>query len=62
LFVVAKKRIAELDLTLMHLQQNVEIPEIILQPHPRIREVIEKVRSLPSHQFLSSSVKPQRKK
>ena len=41
---MAKKKIAELELALLHLQQNVEIPEIVLSIHPVVSEAIKKVR------------------
>lgn len=43
---MAKKKFAELELSLLHLQQNVEIPEIILSIHPAIQRAVEKVGSL----------------
>jgi len=44
---VAKKKFAELELSLLHLQQNVEIPEIVLGVHPVVLRAVEKVgRSL----------------
>ncbi|KAJ3135949.1 hypothetical protein HK100_002228 [Physocladia obscura] len=39
-----KKKIAELELSLLHLQQNVEIPEIYLSAHPLIQRAITKCR------------------
>ena len=41
---VAKKKFAELELSLLHLQQNVEIPEIVLGVHPVVMRAVEKVR------------------
>ncbi|RKP12335.1 dync1h1 protein, partial [Piptocephalis cylindrospora] len=41
---MAKKKFAELELSLLHLQQNVEIPEIILSIHPAIQRAVEKCR------------------
>ena len=41
---MAKKKIAELELSLLHLQQNVEIPEITLNIHPLVQRAIEKCR------------------
>ncbi|KAI1007775.1 Dynein heavy chain, cytoplasmic [Podosphaera aphanis] len=38
---ITKKRIAELELSLLHLQQNVEIPELILPLHPIIQSAID---------------------
>ena len=37
----AKKKIAELGLSLQHLQQNVEIPELVLPLHPVIQNALE---------------------
>jgi len=41
---MAKRKIAELELALLHLQQNVEIPEIVLSIHSVVQEAIKKVR------------------
>lgn len=41
---MAKKKFAELELSLLHLQQNVEIPEITLIIHPIILNVIDRAR------------------
>ncbi|KAJ3331033.1 hypothetical protein HDU76_004259 [Blyttiomyces sp. JEL0837] len=41
---MAKKKIAELELSLLQLQQNVEIPEIVLNIHPHVQRAIEKCR------------------
>ena len=40
---MAKKKIAELELSLLHLQQNVEIPEISLSIHPAVQRAIDEV-------------------
>jgi hypothetical protein len=40
---MAKKKIAELELSLLHLQQNVEIPEIFLSIHPVVQRAIADV-------------------
>ena len=40
-FPVAKKRIAELELSLMNLQQDMEIPDIHLKIHPVIQEALD---------------------
>ena len=40
---IAKKKFAELELSLLHLQQNVEIPEIVLGVHPVVLRAIERV-------------------
>ncbi|KAI8810266.1 dynein heavy chain [Cladochytrium replicatum] len=42
----AKKKIAELELSLQDLQQNVEIPQAILIPHPLVLATIEKCRKI----------------
>ncbi|KAH8923510.1 hypothetical protein BT69DRAFT_1319504 [Atractiella rhizophila] len=42
---MTKKKLAELELSLLHLQQNVEIPTIILAIHPIIRSTIERCHS-----------------
>ncbi|KAF9922924.1 hypothetical protein FBU30_006961 [Linnemannia zychae] len=41
---MAKKKIAELELSLLHLQQNVEIPEISLNIHPAVQRAIDECR------------------
>ncbi|KAI7942887.1 hypothetical protein MJO29_012731 [Puccinia striiformis f. sp. tritici] len=41
---MTKKKFAELELSLLHLQQNVEIPEITLILHPVILNLIDKAR------------------
>ena len=33
---MTKKKLAELELSLLHLQQNIEIPELFLSLHPVI--------------------------
>lgn len=40
---ITKKKFAELELSLLHLQQNVEIPEIHLVIHPVIQKAVEQV-------------------
>lgn len=42
---ITKKRIAELELSLLHLQQNVEIPELILPLHPIVQGAIDQAES-----------------
>lgn len=42
---IAKKKFAELELSLLHLQQNVEIPETVLGVHPVVMRAIEQVRA-----------------
>jgi len=37
-----EKKIAELEMGLLHLQQNIDIPEIILTIHPTVASVIKK--------------------
>ena len=41
---MTKKKFAELELSLLHLQQNVEIPETNLGIHPNIQRAVEQVR------------------
>lgn len=41
---MTKKKFAELELSLLHLQQNVEIPETHLIIHPIIQRSVEQVR------------------
>ncbi|KAJ3032718.1 hypothetical protein HDV00_007194 [Rhizophlyctis rosea] len=41
---MTKKKIAELELSLLHLQQNVEIPEINLNIHPIVQRAIQSCR------------------
>ncbi|CAB4481707.1 unnamed protein product [Rhizophagus irregularis] len=41
---MAKKKITELELSLLHLQQNVEIPEISLNIHPVVQKTVEECR------------------
>jgi len=42
---VTKKKFAELELSLLHLKQNVEIPEAHLSVHPAIRRTVAQVRN-----------------
>jgi hypothetical protein len=42
---MTKKKFAELELSLLHLQQNVEIPETHLIIHPIIQKAVEQVRN-----------------
>ncbi|EPQ28904.1 uncharacterized protein PFL1_03705 [Pseudozyma flocculosa PF-1] len=42
---MAKRRFAELELSLLHLQQNVELPEIHLAVHPVIRAAVERCQA-----------------
>jgi hypothetical protein len=44
---VTKKKFAELELSLLHLQQNVEIPETHLVIHPVIQKAVDQVRTPP---------------
>ena len=41
---MTKKKFAELELSLLHLQQNVEIPETHLIIHPVIQKAVEQAR------------------
>jgi dynein heavy chain 1 len=43
---MTKKKFAELELSLLHLQQNVEIPETNLVIHPNIQRAVEQVRRI----------------
>ncbi|KDN53572.1 putative cytoplasmic dynein heavy chain 1 [Tilletiaria anomala UBC 951] len=42
---MTKKKFAELELSLLHLQQNVEIPEIQLGVHPVVRQTVERCQA-----------------
>ena len=42
---MAKKKMAELELSLLHLQQNVEIPDISLNIHPVVQKAVDKVNN-----------------
>jgi hypothetical protein len=44
---MTKKKFAELELSLLHLQQNVEIPETVLAIHPAISKAVALVRPRP---------------
>jgi dynein heavy chain 1 len=48
---IAKKKFAELELSLLHLQQNVEIPEIVLGVHPVVMRAVEKVSNRSGYQW-----------
>jgi len=39
-----EKKIAELEMGLLHLQQNIDIPEITLTIHPAVAAVIKKAQ------------------
>ncbi|KAJ2761490.1 dynein heavy chain, partial [Coemansia sp. BCRC 34490] len=41
---MAKKKLAELELSLLHLQQNMDIPEVVLNIHPAIARAVEACR------------------
>ncbi|KAK7206778.1 dynein heavy chain, N-terminal region 1-domain-containing protein [Myxozyma melibiosi] len=41
-----KKRLTELELSLLHLQQNIEIPQLTLTFHPAIQQVLDKATKL----------------
>lgn len=59
---MAKKKMAELELSLLHLQQNVEIPEVSLNIHPVVQKAVDKVSQVScfvhtlSHYDISSAV------
>jgi len=42
---MTKKKFAELELSLLHLQQNVEIPDTDLIIHPVIKRAVDQVRT-----------------
>ena len=50
---MTKKKFAELELSLLHLQQNVEIPETHLIIHPVILRAVEQARTAGSRPGLS---------
>ncbi|KAH9927411.1 dynein heavy chain [Epithele typhae] len=50
---VAKKKFAELELSLLHLQQNVEIPETHLIIHPVIQRAVDQARASGSRPNIS---------
>lgn len=45
---VTKKKFAELELSLLHLKQNVEIPEVHLSVHPAIRKAVAQAHATSS--------------
>ncbi|CEH14594.1 dynein heavy chain cytosolic [Ceraceosorus bombacis] len=45
---MAKRKFAELELSLLHLQQNVEIPEVYLSCHPQVRATVERCQAAKS--------------
>lgn len=42
---VTKKKLAELELSLLHLQQNIEIPELFLQLHPIVQSAVDEAHA-----------------
>ena len=48
---MTKKKFAELELSLRHLQQNVEIPETHLVIHPIIQRAVQEVSALETALF-----------
>ena len=52
---MTKKKFAELELSLLHLQQNVEIPETHLIIHPVIQRAVEQVSSLPRRSAITDT-------
>lgn len=54
---MAKRKFAELELSLLHLQQNVEIPEVHLTVHPVVRTTIEKCQ-LSSRKVIPDEIQP----
>ncbi|RFU30184.1 hypothetical protein B7463_g6181, partial [Scytalidium lignicola] len=56
---VTKKKIAELELSLLHLQQNIEIPELILPLHPIVQNALEEASARnvkPSVEFVPGTL------
>lgn len=54
-----KKKIAELELSLLHLQQNIDIPELHMQLHPEVEAAIHEAYrrgSKPSTEYISPAV------
>ena len=41
-----EKKLVELEMGLLHLQQNVDIPEIQLMPHPSVQELFYRLKVL----------------
>lgn len=54
----AKKKFAELELSLFHLQQNVEIPETHLLIHPLITKAVEQAHASNPPQRITPSILP----
>ena len=48
---MTKKKIAELELSLLYLQQNVVIPEVFLNVHPIVQRAVEKVGKFPPREI-----------
>jgi hypothetical protein len=55
---MTKKKFAELELSLLHLQQNVEIPDTTLVVHPAIAAAVERARAA-GERVSPSAVEPQ---
>ena len=56
---ITKKRMAELELSLSHLQQNIEIPELILPLHPIVQSALDDAENRklrPTVEFIPPSV------
>ncbi|KAI9821833.1 MAG: hypothetical protein M1827_002415 [Pycnora praestabilis] len=54
-----KKKLAELELSLLHLQQNIMIPELVLPPHPVVQAAIDEAaahNSRPTIEFVPSAL------
>lgn len=49
---VTKKKLAELELSLLHLQQNIEIPELSLTLNPIVQKAIDQVGSHAPHRLI----------
>lgn len=54
---MAKRKFAELELALVHLQQNVEIPEPVLIIHPVIGGVVDRVSFVPGWMMMRGKIR-----
>lgn len=56
---VTKKKIAELELALLHLQQNIEIPDLILPLHPMVQNAVDEAsarNTRPTVEFIPAAL------
>lgn len=56
---MTKKKLAELELSLLHLQQNIEIPELFLALHPVIQSALDEAyrkKTRPSLEYVPSDL------